>query len=194
MAFLNSVRFLAARLYRERCLFLILAVTHGLVLGQNNAELERQVKAAYLYKFAGFVEWPEDGFARPDSPFLIGVAGAEALAEQLEQTVAHHTVNGRALQVRRLKKGEPPAGLHILFAGAALERAELQDLLAAARGQAILTVSDAEDALALGGIIRFLLADERLRFEVALKPAGLSRLRISARMLAAAYRVLPSNS
>ncbi|UMR31298.1 YfiR family protein [Massilia sp. MB5] len=194
MAFLNSVRFLAARLHRDRCLLLILAVAHGFALGQGSVALERQVKAAYLCKFAGFVEWPEGSFARPDSPLLIGVAGAEALAAELEQSMAGHAVNGHALQVRRLKKGETPAGLHILFAGAALERNELQDLLAAARGQAILTISDAEEAQALGSVIRFLVIDDRLRFEVALKAAGLSRLRISARMLAAAYKVRQVNS
>ncbi|MBB3119686.1 YfiR family protein [Pseudoduganella violacea] len=194
MAFLNSVRFRAARLYRDRCLLLILVVAHGFALGQGSEALERQVKAAYLCKFAGFVEWPEGSFVRPDSPLLIGVAGAEALAAELEQRMAGHAVNGRALQVLRLKKGEAPAGLHILFASAALERNELQDLLAAARGQAILTVSDAEDAQAMGSVIRFLVADERLRFEVALKAAGVSRLRISARMLAAAYKVWQVNS
>ncbi|UQV46761.1 DUF4154 domain-containing protein [Janthinobacterium lividum] len=68
---------------------------------QVQGELERQVKAAYLYKFAGYVEWPDGSFARPDSPLVIGVAGADALAEQLEQSVAGHSVNGRAVQVKK---------------------------------------------------------------------------------------------
>lgn len=156
-------------------------------LSQQDA-LERQVKAAYLYKFAGFIEWPEGSFARPDSPLLIAVAGADPLAEQLELTVAGRSVNGHPLQVKKLRAGESPAGIHILFLGA-LDKTQLQDLLAAGHSQPMLTVSDSEEARALGSIIHFLMADDKLRFEVALKQAGAARIKISARLLSAAYRV-----
>lgn len=155
---------------------------------QTNSALERQVKAAYLYKFAGFVEWPEGSFSRPDSPVVIGVAGADALAEQLEQTVAGHTANGRPLQVKRIRRGDNLAGLHMLFISSQ-DKALAQDLLAASRGQPVLTVTDADETFGLGSMINFVIADERLRFEVSLKPAAASRLKISARMLSAAYRV-----
>lgn len=155
---------------------------------QANNALERQVKAAYLYKFAGFVEWPEGSFTRPDSAVVIGVAGADALAEQLEQTVAGHTANGRPLQVRRVKRGDSLAGIHMLFV-AAQDKALAQDLLTASRGQPVLTVTDADETFGLGSMINFVIADERLRFEVSLRPAQASRLKISARMLSAAYRV-----
>jgi|EP01034_Spumella_vulgaris_P037695 hypothetical protein len=159
---------------------------------QDNS-LERQVKAAYLVKFAGFVEWPEGSFVRPDSPLLIGVMGADALADQLERSAAGHSANGHPLQIKKLKKGEPPGHLHILFIGA-LDKASVQEVLAATRSQPMLTVSDSEETHALGSIINFVLADERLRFEVALKPAANARIRISARMLSAAYRVVPGGA
>jgi len=155
---------------------------------QANASLERQVKAAYLYKFAGFVEWPEGSFARADSPVVIGVAGADALADQLEQTVAGHTANGRPLQVKRVKRGDSLAGIHMLFI-ASQDKGLAQELLAASRGQPVLTVTDADETYGLGSMINFVIADERLRFEVSLKHAVASRLKISARMLSAAYRV-----
>jgi hypothetical protein len=154
----------------------------------QEAPLMRQVKAAYLYKFAGFVEWPDGSFVRPDSPLVIGVMGADALAEQLEQTVAGHSANGHPLQVKKLKKNEAPGSVHILFIGA-LDKTSLQDVIAATRNQPLLTVSDNEEAHALGSIVNFVLADDRLRFEVALKPAAAARIRISARMLAAALKV-----
>lgn len=150
--------------------------------------LERQVKAAYLYKFAGFVEWPDGSFARPDSALVIGVAGADALADQLEQTVAGRSAGGHPLQVKRLHKGEPLAGIHILFVGT-VDKAQLQDWLASGQSQAVLTVSDSEEAHALGSMINFVIADDKLRFEVALKQAMAARIKISARMLSAAYRV-----
>lgn len=154
----------------------------------QEAPLMRQVKAAYLYKFAGFVEWPEGSFVRPDSPLVIGVMGSDALADQLEQTVAGHSANGHPLQVKKLKKNEAPGNVHILFIGA-LDKASLQEVIAATRNQPLLTVSDNEEAYAMGSIVNFVLADERLRFEVALKPAALARIRISARMLSAALKV-----
>ncbi len=155
--------------------------------------LERQVKAAYLFKFAGYVDWPDGSFARPDSPLVIGVAGNDALAEQLEQMVIGRQANGRAVQVRRLRRGDATAGLHILFIGT-LERQAMAELMAAARGQALLTVSDSDEAHQQGSMINFLIADDKLRFEVALKPVAAQRLRISARMLAAAYKVQPGSS
>lgn len=145
------------------------------------ARLEVQVKAAYLYKFAGFVDWPPSAFARPDSPLVIGVAGNDELALQLEQVVAGRSVGGHPLAVRRVARGDPLAGLHVLYAAEAGA-----GLLASARGLPLLTVGDAE---AQGGMIRFLVVDQRLRFEVALGQVGPSGLKISARLLAAALRV-----
>src|SRR5438034_9980654 len=76
---------------------------------------EYRVKAAFLYKFGSYIEWPDRRFARPDSPLAIGVMGANALADELAQIVAGRSVNGRAVQVRKLRPGDPIAGLHILF-------------------------------------------------------------------------------
>lgn len=179
-------------LRRSCCLlllqFVLLACAHA-----QGTLLERQVKAAYLYKFAGFVEWPEGSFARPDSPLVIGVMAADALAEQLEQVVAGHAVNGHPLLVKKLRKGETLVNIHMLFLGA-LDKAALQEVMATSRDQPLLTVSDSQEVYAMGCIINFVVADERLRFEVALKPAAGARLRISARMLSAAYKVQPGAS
>lgn len=148
-----------------------------------DTRLEVQVKAAYLYKFAGFVDWPPAAFARPDSPLVIGVAGNEELAAQLEQVVTGRSVGGHPLAVRRVASGDAPAGLHVLYVAGADGAA----LLAAARGLPMLTVADAGEAPA--GMIHFIVAAERLRFEVALGQVGPSGIKISARLLAAALRV-----
>ena len=150
--------------------------------------LELQIKAAYLYKFAGFTEWPDGSFTQSDSALLIGVAGNDALAGQLDQIVAGRSVNGHPLAVRRLKRGEPPSGLHILFIGA-LDASGAADLLAQARTLPVLTVTDSAEGLGQGAMIAFLMAQERLRFDVALKAVNQARLRISARMLAVAHVV-----
>ncbi len=168
-------------------LALILLAWSAFALAQPTA-LESQVKAAYLFKFAGYVEWPEGSFARPDSQLLIGVAGNEALATQLEQMVAGRSVGGHAIAVLRVRPGDPVGSLHILFIGD-VDRAAMQLLLDGVRGHTVLTVSDAADGLEKGCMINFVVSQERLRFDVALKHVNASRLRISARMLAVANRV-----
>jgi hypothetical protein len=153
------------------------------------ARLEVQVKAAYLYKFAGFVDWPGAAFARPDSALVIGVVGNDELAAQLEKVVGGRSVGGHPLAVRRVQRGESLAGLHVLYAGSAdaAAAAATTVLLAAARGLPLLTVGDALDAPS--AMIRFHMVEERLRFEVALAQVAPSGLKISARLLAAAWRV-----
>jgi hypothetical protein len=154
---------------------------------------ERQVKAAYLSKFGSYVKWPDQAFATPDSPLKIGVIGADLLADDLEQLVAGHTVNGRPVTVRKLRHGDPLAGFNVLFIGRS-ESDRLADILAATKGLPMLTVTESEDALTLGSTINFVVVDGRVRFEVAPKTASLGNLNISARLLAAAYKVAPGAS
>jgi hypothetical protein len=149
------------------------------------ARLEVQVKAAYLVKFPGFVDWPGAAFARPDSALVIGVAGNDELAAQLEKVVSGRSVGGHPLAVRRVQRGESLAGLHVLYAASADAAGTV--LLAAARGLPLLTVGEALDAPS--AMIRFHMVEQRLRFEVALAQVAPSGLKISARLLAAAWRV-----
>lgn len=156
---------------------------------QRATEIERQVKAAYLHKFTGFVEWPPGAFAAADSPIVIGVMGEDKLADELANLAAGRTVNGRSLSVRKLPQGDLPADIHVLFLGR-LERNKLIEVFAALKGRPVLTVTDALDAYTLGSMVNFVIAKDRLRFEVALPPVEASRLKISALMLAAAYKVV----
>jgi hypothetical protein len=89
--------------------------------------------------------------------------------------------------VRRLRHGEAPAGAHVVFLG---DRAAAADALPLLRNKAVLTVSDQAAVHAQGTMVNFLLAEEKLRFEVNLRPAEPARLKISARMLSVAYRVI----
>lgn len=159
------------------------------VWSQEDAEtIEHQVKAAFLYKFAGYVDWPAASFARPDTPVTIAVIGAEPIATELAQAVTGRTVNDRSVTVKRLKAGESLAGVHILFVGKA-EIARLNLLTQAARPRSILTVTESEGALAQGSVINFIMAERRVRFEIALDSAEKSGLKLSSRLLAVAQQV-----
>ena len=151
-------------------------------------DIARQVKAAYLYKFASYVEWPPGAFVRDDSAIVIGVIGDEPLAGELSRMVVGKTVHGRQLEVRGLRRDASLAGVHVLFVGGARGKL-LAQILAATRGQPLLVVSDSHEAHALGSTINFVMVDQRLRFEVALKPATDNGLKLSALMLTAAYHV-----
>jgi hypothetical protein len=153
---------------------------------------EYRVKAAFLYKFCSFVEWPPRVLARPDSPFTIGVLGADTLADELAQVVAGRTVNARPVTVRKLKRGESIANVQMLFVGRT-EAGRLAEILTPAKGRATLIVTESENALALGSMINFVVVDDKVRFDVAL-PAEQGELRISARLLAVARKVIAGSS
>lgn len=173
-------------LARRAALALCLLLASGGVLAQAGP-VEQQLKAAYLYKFAGFVEWPE-GAVAPGATLVIAVAGDDALARQLVLLVAGRRAGGHLVEVRTVRPGASLEGVHILFVGT-LARDELASVLAAARAHPVLTVADGDGAAAQASMVNFVLRDERLRFAVALGQVAPSRLRISARMLAAASSV-----
>jgi hypothetical protein len=156
---------------------------------QADLAAEYRVKAAFLYKFPSFVDWPPRAFARPDSPFAIGVLGADALADELAQVVVGRTVNARPIAVRKLRRGEPLAGVQMLFVGRA-DADRLAEIVAAAKAQSTLVVTESDGALAAGSMINFVVVDDKVRFDVALPSAERGELRISARLLAVARKVV----
>ena len=160
-------------------------VTHQAAAQQAT---EASVKAAFLYKFAGYIEWPANAFAVPDAPLVIGVTGSEEVAAELERLVPGRSVNNRPVVVRRLREGEPPKGAHILFVGRG--EPNLRAVVRAAQQNAALVVTEGERGLEAGGSINFVLVDDRVGFEVSLEAAERGGHRISSRMLAVARRVI----
>jgi hypothetical protein len=149
---------------------------------------QQQVEAAYLYKFGGYVTWPDDVFAAPDSPLVIGVAGADPLAEELTALVAGHSIGNRPVQVRRIRDGGPLTGVHILFIGND-KSAEAGSLFDASRGKPILVVTEGADGLAAGSAVSFVVVDARVRFDVSLDAAQQNGLKLSALLLSVAHTV-----
>jgi hypothetical protein len=156
--------------------------------GEREADLAAKVTSAYVYKFTSFVDWPEDAFAQADSPFVIGVMGADALADVMVASLKGRQSNGRKLIVRKLSPSDSALGIHMLYLGN-LPRRDLINIFASLRERPILTVTESAEAFGLGSMINLVVAEDRLRFEIGLKSVGLSRLKVSALMLSAAYRV-----
>ena len=145
------------------------------------------VKAAFLCKFAGYVEWPRAA-AADASPLTIGVLGSAEMADELARITAGRTVNQRPVHVRQLSEGESLEGLQILFIGTDGGES-LAASLHPALGLPILTVTDAPGALTSGSMINFTVDRDRVRFEVSLPAAERGRLKLSSRLLAVAQRV-----
>jgi hypothetical protein len=181
---------------RRRCLRVLLsaAALATALVAAVSAHAQREapeasVKAAFLYKFANYVEWPANAFASPSAPLVIGVAGAGEIAADLERIVPGRSVAGHPVTVRRVHEGEPLRGIHILFVGR--DEAAIATLVRDAREQGVLTVTEGERGLEMGSAINFVTAGERVAFEVSLDAAEKGGHRISSRMLAVARRVVP---
>lgn len=142
---------------------------------------EYQVKAAFLYNFAKFVDWPGEA-AGADGPLVITVFGSDPFGPVLEQTVQGKTVGDRPLVVRRTTRLQDLRPCHVLFISPS-EKIRLPEVLRAVGGERVLTVSDMEEFLHLGGIVKFVMEDNRVRFEVNARVARESGVRISSKLL-----------
>ncbi len=175
------------------CLALLLAAPL-LAAGEEGPPLERRVKAVFLYKFVDYVAWPAGTFAQPDTPLVIGVLGDDRLADDLAAALAARPPGGRPVGVRRYHDGEPLAGMHMLYVARA-EGARLSPLAkaAAAANQPLLLVSDGEGALEHGSVIGFVVADGRVRFDIALDAAESRGLKLSSGLLGVARKLRPGS-
>jgi hypothetical protein len=152
---------------------------------------ENRVKAAFVYKFGDYIEWPPEAFDAPDSPLVIGVVGADALADELARIAQGHPIGGRRVAIKKLRYGDPLSGLHVVFIGRSDMR-RVTAAIAASKGRPALTITETADGLKLGSVINFVVVSNKVRFDVALPPAEASRLKISSRLLAVARTVVES--
>jgi hypothetical protein len=145
------------------------------------------VKAAFLFKFGSYVEWPPGAMAKGEA-FTIGLVEADALADELARLVKGRNVGGHPVQVRKLRVGDALDGLDVVYIGR-VGRERLTALLASLRAQPTLAVTESDGALELGSMINFVVVDGKLRFDVALAAARAGSLKISSRLLGVARNV-----
>ena len=152
---------------------------------QAEPATEHAVKAAFLYKFAGYVEWPAPA-PQPGAPFVIGTIGAEEITAELARMLPGRSIGGRPVVVRVVREGESLAGINLLFIGR--REPNPRAVIRAAQEQGALTVT--ETGLEAGAAISFVMTENRVGFEVSLDSAERGGHRISSRMLAVARRVV----
>jgi hypothetical protein len=159
----------------RRPLPLVVAVV-SLTLSAQEVPLEYRVKAAYLFNFTRFVEWPAGAIAE-GAPLTMCVAAPNPFGESLSEMVAGEQALGHPLAVRTVHDA---SGCHVLFVP---ERVNPEPLLREARTHPVLTVGESADFLRQGGLIGFVMEDGKVRFEINQEAAQRSQLRISSRLL-----------
>jgi YfiR/HmsC-like len=150
--------------------------------GQDAVPSEYQVKAACIYNFTKFVEWPPEAFPDPSSPFVIGVIGDDPFNGELHRAVQNKDVCGRRFVVRHLRNADEARSCQILFVSRS-ERKSMGDILAAVSSLPILTVSETERFVQSGGIINFLIEQNKVRFEINAAAAKKASLKVSSKLL-----------
>ena len=165
----------------------------ALTSDQARRDLEYQVKAAFLFNFAKFVEWPADAFDGPQDPVAICVMGKDPFGDSLDNVVRGETVNGRPLIVRRPRNPLETRDCQIVFLARA-ERAWQDEILSSLEGEGILTVGEDDGFLTDGGIIRFVLEENRVRFDINLAAAEANRLKLSSKLLRLARAMYPAQA
>jgi len=143
---------------------------------------EYQVKAAYLFNFGQFVEWPSQAYDSPSAPFVIGVVGEDPFGETLDEVIAGESLGGHPLVVRRFRKAEDISACNILFIGRS-EAARLDETLKLLKGRSVLTVTDISGAERRGAIIVLVNDNNRIRMRINVAAAKASNLVISSKLL-----------
>lgn len=150
--------------------------------GRYQTHPEYQIKAAFLYNFAGFVTWPKTSFSTTEAPLVIGISGTDPFGNYIDALVENEVVRGHPVVVRRISKTEELQHCHIVYVSAQSGDA-VRRVLASVKDKPVLTVSDAPDFIRAGGMIQFYTENNRIRLRVNVKAASVANLTISAQLL-----------
>jgi hypothetical protein len=149
--------------------------------GAPTATKEYQIKAAFLYNFTKFVEWPADRFADATSPIVIGVLGKNPFGDELEKIVSGRTVNGRSITIVQLQTAAEIRPVHAVFVADG-EESLVGKQISPLASAGVLLVGESDRFLGLGGTVRFTNVDDKVRFEINMAAAEQGGLKVSAQL------------
>jgi hypothetical protein len=170
------------------CLLLLLLYAAQTPTSAQEALPEADLKAAFLYNFTKFVEWPPDAFAKEDAAFVVGIFGDEEFASKLRKLLQDKQAHGHPFVVRRLAQNSEAKSCHILFFREA-ETRRLSSIYESIKRVPILTVGESEEFLDSGGMFNLVFEDKQLRFEVNPATAENARLTVSSKLLRLAKKL-----
>ena len=147
-----------------------------------NQPTEYEVKAAYLYQFGKFVEWPEGASSGSSNDFAICTLGVDPFGSVLDQTISGRSVQGRKVIAKRLSSVSDASECKILFVGSS-EQNRTAEILKIVQGKGILTVGERADFITQGGMVQFQVEQNKVRFEINLPAVERSNLKVSSQLL-----------
>jgi hypothetical protein len=176
----------------------IVALATALALGgrvqaarASQANLEYEVKAAFLYNFAKFVEWPDNAFAVADAPIVFCIVGTNPFDGGLERVISDRTAHGRRILVRENADPTPEACNLVFVPGAEDARvARVVQTAQAAQGAPVLTVGESQAFNDAGGMIRLVVEEGGVRFDINAAIAERAGLKFSSQLLKLARKVV----
>jgi len=176
---------IAARASQNVVLAAVLIVVAPFTRAQDSPPSEYQLKAAFLFSFAKFVDWPPRSFASQQSPFAICILGADPFGTAIDDTLRGKTIGEHPVVIERVKEPSNVRHCQILFISSA-EKHRLAEILMALQGANILIVGESEHFADSGGTIELMLEQNHIRFAINTDAAESSGLRISSKLLALA--------
>ena len=150
---------------------------------------EYKVKTAFLYNFAKFIQWPESAFIDPESPFTICILGKDHLLMDALQNLTAKTVRGRRIVISHSKNVRSVKGCQILFVSKSV-KSRAKHIISKFKGSPVLTVSDMDVFVKVGGMIGMVRVKNKIRFHINLVSAQDSALSISSQLLKLAQSVV----
>jgi hypothetical protein len=183
MGRIRAFRFCAGVMLATLLLAAVLGAPRG--FAQATAPNEYQVKAAFLYNFPKFIDWPSGAFPDSSSPFTICLLGHDPFGRSLEDLFLNKTINGRRTAIARAQRVEGCPVCQIIFVSSQ-ESPHLTEIAAALRGRNVLLVGESEEFAGAGGTIQFFIQDNRVRFVINTDAADRAGLKISSKLLALA--------
>jgi hypothetical protein len=150
---------------------------------------EYRIKAAYLYQFGRYIEWPANAFADAQAPFVIGVMEGDPIIADLEQIAQVKKIQDRPIRIQRFASPADMRACHILFLSASPAAETQEAIVHRIAGPGVLLVGDAEKFLDWGGAIRFVVEENKVRISISRKAAHCQGLTVSAKLLQVAHVV-----
>lgn len=146
---------------------------------------EYQLKAAFLFNFAKFIDWPPASFANPQSPFTICILGADPFGRAMDDALQGKMIGDRPVAVERIRNLADARRCQIVFISSS-EKRQLREILNGLRGTSALVVGETEGFAAAGGVIQFALEENRVHFLINTDAADRAGVKVSSKLLSLA--------
>jgi hypothetical protein len=161
---------------------MVAVLSLALLCGDAQPSQEYKVKAAFIYNFARFIEWPPSVFPSADAPFVIAVLGIDPFNGALEQAVNGKAVGTRRVEIRHFESVDKIGDCQILFVPVTDDASEA-NAIGKVKNNHVLTIGESDSFDVNGGCLQFFEQDNKVRFEISTDATDQSQVRISSKLL-----------